>query len=32
MAKQTKKQKALAALDNEKLYGFEEALATSTVS
>jgi large subunit ribosomal protein L1 len=28
MAKQTKKQKALAALDNEKLYGFEEALAT----
>ena len=28
MAKQTKKQKALAALDNEKLYGFDEALAT----
>ena len=27
MAKQTKKQKALAALDNEKLYGFDEALA-----
>ncbi|MGV3553826.1 MAG: 50S ribosomal protein L1 [Croceibacterium sp.] len=28
MAKHTKKQKALAALDNEKLYGFDEALAT----
>ena len=27
MAKQTKKQKALAALDNEKLYGFDEALS-----
>ena len=28
MAKQTKKQKALAALDNEKLYTVEEAIAT----
>ena len=27
MAKQTKKQKVLAALDNEKLYGFDEAVA-----
>ena len=27
MAKQTKKQKAFAALDNEKLYGFDEAVA-----
>ena len=28
MAKQTKKQKALAALDNEKLYTVDEAIAT----